>query len=226
MTMGADAAVELTRRHVSGRILSARRWLVCLVLGAAAGVLTGLWSPRLAPTAGWTVTATVAIAWVWWIGWPQGAAGTKRLAEEEGRSRSTDVWVLSTSVASLAAVVLALSEAGGRSAVAIATVIVSLLSVAASWALVNTVFALKYARLYYLDEPDRGGFDFKQEDNPAYSDFAYLAFTVGMTFAVSETEPTQTQTRKVALGHALLSYLFGTGVLAAAVNLVTNLGGG
>jgi uncharacterized membrane protein len=47
---------------------------------------------------------------------------------------------------------------------------------------------------------------------------------MGMPFAVSETEPTNTAVRKVALGHALLSYAFGAGVLAVAINLVTNLG--
>jgi uncharacterized membrane protein len=78
--------------------------------------------------------------------------------------------------------------------------------------------------MYYLDEPDDGGIDFKQRAAPAYSDFAYLAFTVGMAFAVPEAEPTSTEVRKVALGHALLSYAFGTGVLAVAINLVTNLG--
>ena len=74
------------------------------------------------------------------------------------------------------------------------------------------------------DEPDEGGIDFKNVAAPTYSDFAYLAFTVGMSFAVSETEPTTTRIRRVALGHALLSYTFGTGVLAVAINLVTNLG--
>ena len=88
----------------------------------------------------------------------------------------------------------------------------------------NTVFAFKYARLYYFDEPDSAGIDFKQKEPPTYSDFAYLAFTVGMSFAVSETEPTSTRTRRVTLIHALLSFMFGTGVLAVAVNLVTNLG--
>lgn len=76
--------------------------------------------------------------------------------------------------------------------------------------------------LYYVDED--GGIDFKQERPPAYSDFAYMAFTVGMSFAVPESEPVSTQIRKVALGHALLSYVFGTGILAVAINLVTNLG--
>lgn len=37
------------------------------------------------------------------------------------------------------------------------------------------------------------------------------------------TEPVDSRVRKVALGHALLSYAFGTGVLAVAINLVTNL---
>jgi uncharacterized membrane protein len=45
-----------------------------------------------------------------------------------------------------------------------------------------------------------------------------------MSFAISETEPTSSRTRKVALGHALFSYVFGTGILAVAINLVTNLG--
>jgi uncharacterized membrane protein len=87
---------------------------------------------------------------------------------------------------------------------------------------VNTVFALKYARLYYSGGD--GGIDFKETGRPAYSDFAYLAFTVGMTFGVTDTEPTSREIRKIALGHALLSYLFGTVVVAVAVNLVTNLG--
>lgn len=97
-------------------------------------------------------------------------------------------------------------------------------TVVPSWGLVNTVYAFKYARHYYLDEPDAGGIDFKQADPPAYSDFAYLAFTVGMSYAVSETEPTTTAMRRVVLGHTLLSYMFGTGVLTVAINLVLNLG--
>jgi uncharacterized membrane protein len=51
-----------------------------------------------------------------------------------------------------------------------------------------------------------------------------MAFTIGMAFGVTETEPTLSSVRKVALGHALLSYAFGTGILAVAINLVTNLG--
>src|SRR4029450_10000644 len=141
----------------------------------------------------------------------------------------------------------------------VAAVLSGALVVLLSWALVNTVFALKYARLYYsggdggIDFGQReppaysdfaygpltplfphksarlscsggaGGIDFGQREPPAYSDFAYVAFTVGMSFAVPDTQLAQTSIRKVALGHALLSFLFGTIVIAVAVNLVTNL---
>jgi len=119
---------------------------------------------------------------------------------------------------------VALVQSGSqRGPTAVASVLLSVASVALSWALVNTVYAFKYARMYYLDEPDAGGIDFKQDQDPTYSDFAYMAFTVGMSFATAETEPTSTRIRRVVLGHALLSYAFGTGVLAVAINLVTNL---
>ena len=209
----------------SGRILSARRALMCLAIGAAAGFVTAaLGGPELGPIVGWCVAASSALAWVWLIGWHRDAEGTERLAEEESRSRSTDLWVVLAALASLGVVAVALQRSGGKDPVAVATVLLGVLSVTLAWAMVNTVFALKYARMYYFDEPDRRGFDFAMDVEPAYSDFAYLAFGIGMSYGPAETRPDRPDTRKVVLGHALLSYLFGTGLIAVAVSLVTNLG--
>jgi uncharacterized membrane protein len=170
----------------------------------------------------WILATLVVLTGSWLLIWPLDAADTERFAEHEGRSKTTDTAVLIAAAVSLGAVVLALVRSGGATGVeTTAAVLLSIVAVILSWALVNTVFALKYARLYYVDGD--GGIDFKQEAPPAYCDFAYLAFTVGMTFASSETEPTESPVRKVALGHALLSYGFGTGILAVAINLVTNL---
>jgi uncharacterized membrane protein len=131
--------------------------------------------------------------------------------------------VLIASGVSLAVVAEALiRSSGGQDTIAVAAVICSVVAVILSWALVNTVFAFKYARIYYHDTD--GGIEFKQQAPPRYSDFAYMAFTVGMAFGVTETEPTLSSVRRVVLGHALLSYAFGTGILAVAINLVTNLG--
>ena len=211
------------RTGASPTILSSRRLLVCFgggLLVAAVAVVAGV--PEIAVLAGWAVTAGAALVWVWRISWPRDAAGTKQLAEDEARTRVTDTFVLGAAVVSLAAVAEALVRSSSGDAVGVVTVIVGVLVVILSWALVNTVFALKFARLYYSGGD--GGIEFGQEEPPAYSDFADLAFTVGMSFAVPDTQIGTTPIRKVALAHALLSYLFGTVVIAVAVNLVTNLG--
>jgi uncharacterized membrane protein len=204
-------------------ILSWRRLLICLgggLLAAGVPVVAGI--PEIAVLMGWTVAAGALLVWVWRISWPLDSEGTKRLAEGEGQTRVTDTVVLAAAVASLAAVVEALVRSSSGGAVGVATVLLGVLVVILSWALVNTVFALKYARRYYSGGD--GGIEFGQEEPPTYSDFAYVAFTVGMSFAVPDTQIVDTSIRKVGLGHALLSYLFGTVVIAVAVNLVTNLG--
>jgi uncharacterized membrane protein len=98
------------------------------------------------------------------------------------------------------------------------------LSVAASWFTVHTVFMLRYALLYYA--APEGGIDFKMAERPSYRDFAYVSLTLGMTFQVSDTDLHSTQMRATALRHALLSYLFGAVILAVAINLVAGLGTG
>jgi uncharacterized membrane protein len=217
-------ALDSAARRDPAAILSWRRALIAVGLGCLAGGVAAVVGPlELIPIVAWVVADLVVLTGVWRIIWPQDAAGTERLADCESQLRTTDTAVLTAAVVSLGAVVLAVVQSSSATnAGAVAAVLLSLAGAILSWCLVNTVFALKYARLYYLDED--GGVDFKQPDPPAYSDFAYVAFTVGMTFGTPETEITNSQIRKVVLGHALLSYIFATGVLAVAVNVVTNLG--
>jgi len=211
------------RTFPSTRILSARRALISLAAGVVAGVIPVLLGVgELAPLTVWVAASGTVLIWVWRTCWPMGPDRTKWIAEAERESYSTDTAVIVASVISLAAVIVALIRASGvDNAVSAADIALSVAAVVLAWALVNTVFALKYARLYYFDSD--GGIDFKQREPPTYSDFAYMAFTVGMSFAVSDSEPTSTGIRRVVLGHALLSYAFGTGVIAVTINLVANL---
>ena len=77
---------------------------------------------------------------------------------------------------------------------------------------------------YYVG-PD-GGVNFNQDAPPRYLDFAYLAFTIGMTFQVSDTDLQTGSIRATALRRALLSYLFGAVILATTINLFSGLGSG
>jgi uncharacterized membrane protein len=212
-------------RPRSGRILTPRRELLYLGIGVACGALVGVvWTTDLMILVGWLVAATLGVSWVWWVGWSMDPADTERLAQEEARSKATDTWLVAAALVSLGAVVDAMERSAGKGSLAVAVVLLSLANVAISGALVNTVFALKYARMYYVDGPDRGGFSFGLDNfEPSYSDFAYLAFTVGMAFAVPEIRPTQRGIRKVVLLHGLLSYVFATGVLAVAISEISSL---
>jgi uncharacterized membrane protein len=82
--------------------------------------------------------------------------------------------------------------------------------------------ALRYARMFCAN-PHARAIDFHQDAPPRYSDFAYVAFTIGMSFAISDTDLGSSAIRRTALGHALLAYLFGTVIIASAVNLVGGL---
>jgi uncharacterized membrane protein len=67
------------------------------------------------------------------------------------------------------------------------------------------------------------GIEFNEKDPPAYLDFACLSFTIGMTFQVPGAGITAKPVRRIALRHALLSYLFGAVILTMAINLVASL---
>lgn len=214
-------------RRTQERLLSPRRNTLSLGCGVACGLAAALaWTWRLVGLVTWTVAAATALTWVWTVCWQLDDRETKRVAQQEGRTRSTDTEVVLAAIASLAAVVVAMDQAAGQhDAASICSVLLCVANVVLSWSLINTVYAFKYARVYYFGEPDAKGIDFHQAQPPTYSDFAYMAFTVGMAYAVSETQPTNTHVRRLVLGHAVLSYFFGTGLLAIAVSLVTNLAG-
>ena len=96
-----------------------------------------------------------------------------------------------------------------------------LLTVIVSWTLTHTAFTLRYAHLYYREGGRRiGGAEFPGGAPPSYLDFAYLAFTVGMTFQVSDTQVSSPHMRHTVLLHAVLSFLYSTAILAFVLNLI------
>jgi uncharacterized membrane protein len=197
---------------------------VSAAVGVVAGVLVLVsGAAKYAPAVGWDVAAVTLLAWVWLTVWPMGGEQTAKHATREDPSRAvSDPLLLGAAVVSLAAVgffLIQASSAKGSSQDLLAGVGVA--TVALSWLVVHTTFTLRYAMLYYTGKD--GGVDFNQTTQPRYSDFAYLAFTIGMTFQVSDTDLQTPAIRATALRHALLSYLFGAVILGTTINLVAGL---
>ena len=189
-----------------------------VLIGAAVGVAVLAFMfivfPRaLAPTIAWDAAAATFLLLTWRKIWPLDAAQTQAQVGPEGPSRTwTDVVVLVAAVLSLSTVVVVLfgnTYVGGLPTELRA--VLGILAVVLAWCVVHTAYTLKYARLYYSDE------------EPAYTDFAYVAFGIGMAFQVADTNVSSRVIRKAVLSHALLSFLFATTILAVTINLVAGL---
>ena len=205
--------------------LAAMRLAAGLVAGiaAAAGAAAGGAPWAAAASIGWCALVLVVLLWIWVTIGPMDGKETAAHARAEDFSHATaDIVLLGASVASLVAVgmtlVLAGREHGAHKG---ALIVLTISTVALSWLMVHTVFTVRYGDLYYADPV--GGIDFNEDDKPDYRDFAYLALTIGMTFQVSDTDLQAKSIRRNALKHALLSYSFGTVIVAVTINIVASL---
>jgi uncharacterized membrane protein len=95
------------------------------------------------------------------------------------------------------------------------------LGVVLAWGVLHTSYALHYAYLYYRSEESPGGLTFPGEQSPKQRDFAYFAFTIGTSFAVSDVDVTDDAIRQAVLGHQILSFLYNTSILATVVTITT-----
>jgi uncharacterized membrane protein len=199
------------RRTVAAVVAGAIVFVVALVLGAD-------WPVAL--TSSWGVAALVIICVVWIRIYPMGAEQTKANARSEDFSRPTsDLVVVIASVASLGAIAYTVARAGNSHGttkgllIALALAVVSL-----SWLTVHTLYLVRYGDQYYSDPI--GGIEFNDDEPPDYRDFAYLALTIGMTFQVSDTTLKSKAMRRLAIRHALLSFLFVAVIGALTINTV------
>jgi uncharacterized membrane protein len=196
-------------------------FIVGVVVGLALAFTAGF---RYAPAAGWIAAASVYLVRTWWVVLPMDADQTRRHVGPENPPRGwiTDGIILAASVASLAGVehlLAAGSKSGAEKQIAAA---VGVVSIVVAWCVVHTVFSTRYADVYYSN--GESGINFNGTESPRFMDFFYLAFTIGMTYQVSDTSLETGQLRRIVLCQALLSYLFGAVILAVMINLVVGLG--
>jgi uncharacterized membrane protein len=222
--MTGTARVERASRRWVAATSHARLATMFFAGLCVAGATGAAASWRYAALAGWDVAALLFTVWIWLAIGPMNSSATSSHATRNDPGRAaTDLVVLTAATASLGAVGLVLAQAGSaNSGKEPLIAVLAIASVAISWFTVHTLFMVRYARLYYSG--NEGGVNFHQEEPPRYLDFAYLAFTIGMTFQVSDTDLKSPEIRHTALRHGLLSYLFGAVILATTINLVAGLG--
>jgi len=195
---------------------------VGLVVFAVLMVLGPTW--QVAVLMGWDVAAIVTIAWVALEVRGHDAEGTAKLAMREDDSRvAADALLVGASLISLVGVGAGLVKSSQSEGLAQAGMTaLTAVTVVLSWAVVQAVYTLRYAHLYYTGGR---GIDFHYDDgeDPDYRDFLHVALTIGMTYQVADTDLGAKPIRRAVSAHALLSYLFGVVVVAMTINAVAGL---
>lgn len=187
------------------------------VIGSVVGVLT---KAPLGILAGIAAAETLFVVAGWIVLWPMDAATTHRnVRREEFRPVTEELVVVGAAVCGLVGIVVLLLL--GDSGMGHAAAATALGGVFMAWAALHLMYATRYAYLYYLSPA--GGIDFNSEAPPAYSDFLYFSFNLGMTYQVSDTDVSSSTIRAVVLRHCLLSYVFGASILATTINLVAGI---
>ena len=140
---------------------------------------------------------------------------------EDPGARTSDVIIIIVGLLALCGVAVLLVGGGGSRTTQVVDAVIGVVAVAVGWLCVHTIYTLRYARIYYGSDPPC--IDFNQPEPPRYSDFAYFSFNLGMTYQVSDTALRSSEIRRVVFGHCVLAYVFGTVVIASAINLVVGI---
>lgn len=134
--------------------------------------------------------------------------------------------ILISTLFSVLAIILMIISKDGNQTAAKFRIPTAILGMVLSWFLVHTLFALRYAHIFYGNDVENptnhvGGLDFPETKKPNYMDFAYFSFVLGMTFQVSDVEISSQNIRKLALLHGLISFSFTTVIFAIVINVMS-----
>lgn len=147
--------------------------------------------------------------------------------QDEGRVVVFIIALVATLAALSAALLLLLNKSESFRAMS-PTLVTAFGGLLLSWSLVHTVFAVRYAHIYYADHKKdetkhAGGLLFPEEDHPDFVDFAYYSFIIGMTFQVSDVSVSSRKLRRLTLLHSIMAFGFNTIIVALTVNLIAGL---
>jgi uncharacterized membrane protein len=179
---------------------------------------------------GWDTFSLLMIVSSWITFFITQSKGIREQARVQDPKRSVIfiIILISTLASFLAVLILLLTQKDGKGG-ASWRLPISVAGMLFSWALIHTIFALRYAHIYYGDhetKPDThaGGLKFPSDEEPGYLDFAYFSFVLGMTFQVSDVQITSKRFRHLALLHGLISFGFTTTMIALTINIIAGFG--
>lgn len=218
-----------TLLHRFGHLDAHHRVLVSVGVAALVfAVLPWGWAAPIRALATWNayVFTNLVLAWITITTADPEEVMKEAKLQDSGRN-TVFIFVLVAACASIFAVALMLNAAKGLHGARLTEhVVFSLFTVVSSWVLVHTIFALRYAHIYYGTDDDRNrvsGLKFPEEDSPDYLDFAYFSFIIGVASQTADVSISSQRLRRLALLHGLVAFFFNVTIIALSINTVSGL---
>ena len=227
------SAAKPFRRRMLGPFAARPRLLAAIGAGIAAWALLLLVPSDLSLTTSailaWDVTCAVfivaAVAMMWRA--DEHRIRSTAATQDQGQgvilalviaAAAASIWVIAKELSA------AKADVGLLKALRVALVFAT---VAASWFMVQLVFALHYAHEYYApgDKPgaDAGGLLFPGGEPPDYWDFLHFSIVIGVASQTADIAFTAKGLRRVGTVHGVTAFTFNTVVLALTINLLAGL---
>ncbi len=213
--------------YLKNMLLARPRLYIGIAVGlAAALLLPGTLAPVQRALIGWNVAIYLYLLLVFAEMAPRmSSADVQQLAEREDESAAASLALFSVAaIASVAAIVLELATAKGPARTSFGHITLAGLTVAGAWALIPTLFAMHYARLYYASPDEQRALIFPEKNpRPDFWDFLYFSFTIAVASQTSDVALRGSQIRKTALAQSILSFFFNASILALSINIAAGL---
>ena len=176
---------------------------------------------------GWNVWAWLYLCILWIRMLRTDAAGIKRIAQQQDQSAALVLGMVI--VACVVSMVAILSELPALRTLTgtprLMHLLLTALTLIASWAMLPTAFAMHYAHQHYLNRSEHVSpliFPDKTTD-PGYWDFLYFSFTIAVASQTADVATGTTEMRKLALLQSVISFIFNLAILGLSVNVGAGL---
>jgi len=200
-------------------------WIAALVGVVLVVILPSHWNGILRVLVGWNgaVFVLVPLTYLWMKKLDAKALRAKYVEEDP----TAPVILLVTVVAALVSVlgIIALLSTARQvpPAERAAHLLVACLTIMSSWALVHTMFTIRYADMFYSVLDGDPPLSFPDTAEPVFWDFAYFAFTIGVACQTADVSTRQTEMRRMVTVHSVISFVFNLAILGFAINVSAGL---
>lgn len=229
-TTAAGAGPRLQRgdMHVARNRFITHHWKVLIATTAGVSAYLALpsdWSALTRTLTAWNITVVLLLAVTFTLVARLNAAQLQaRYQEDDPTAPVILAVIIITAVLSVAAIVVFLTTLKHvESSQKAAHIVLATLTIADSWVVVPTIYALHYADLFYSAPKERRPLAFPDTAAPVFWDFAYFSFTIAAACQTADVSTCGVRMRKTVVAHSIVSVLFNVSILGFAVNVTAGL---